>query len=126
MEQIEKAWVKSENGPSAMIPEKSVEAINCIRNVFTASPVDQVNFLVGVQMTESKAIFSLWVRVCHSRASGQAQYPEHQDYRGNTTPWISVCSHALLLSQQSAVSQRPNLTLPGDNLPTRDHPYRTM
>lgn len=94
MEQIEQAWVKSENGPSAMVPQKSVEAINCIRKVFGASPVDQINLLVGVGMVESEAIFSLRVRACRPRASGRAEYPEHQDYRASAKRRITVCSHA--------------------------------
>lgn len=79
MEQIEQAWIKSENGPCAMIPKKSVEAINCIWNVFTASPVDQINLLVGVGMVKSEAIFSLRVGASRPSPSGRAEYPEHQD-----------------------------------------------
>lgn len=57
MEQIEQTWVQPVNRSRPVIPQKSIEAINCVWNVIVASPVDQVNLLVGMEMAEPEPIF---------------------------------------------------------------------
>ena len=59
MEQIEQTWVQPVNRSGTVIPQKSIEAINCGWNVIVASPVNQVNLLVGVEMAEPEPIFWL-------------------------------------------------------------------
>ena len=85
MEQIEQTWVQPVNRSSTVIPQKSIEAINCVGDVIVAAPVDQVNLLVGVEMAEPEPIFSPWVQACRSRARRRAQYPDDEEYRVSTT-----------------------------------------
>jgi hypothetical protein len=42
-----------------VIAQKSIEAIHCLWDVIVASPIDQVDLLVGVEMAEPEAI--LWL-----------------------------------------------------------------
>ena len=106
MEQVEQTGVKSTNRSRAMIAQKSIEAINCIREVSVASPVNQVNLLVRVGMVEPQPVFTLQTGVGRSGSGGQTQYPDQQDYCEKSRRWISVCSHVPLLSQESGVSER--------------------
>ena len=59
MEQIEQAWVQPVNRSRTVVPQKSIKAINRVWDVIVASPVDQVNLLVGVEMAEPEPIFWL-------------------------------------------------------------------
>jgi len=59
MEQIEQTRVQPVDRSSTVIAQKSIEAIHCLWDVIVASPIDQVDLLVGVEMAEPEAI--LWL-----------------------------------------------------------------
>lgn len=85
MEQVEQTWVQPVNRSRTVIPQKSIKPIHCVWNVFVASPVNQVNLPVGVEMAEPEPIFWLRVQACRSSDRRQAQYPDNQEYHVGTT-----------------------------------------
>jgi hypothetical protein len=52
MQQVEKTLVQLTDGTSAMIAEKVIEAIDCIRVVHVSTSIHEIDALVRVQMEE--------------------------------------------------------------------------